>query len=153
MQVDPNYGPQWSPPLSGGSTWGGAGWLYYAWSPQWSPPSDGGSTQGPTTTYDLVDAPQWSPPLSGGSTLDVVSDPLRVVPAAMEPAARAAGADPEGCRLVLPEDSAAMEPTAERREHAIPCTTAARRMPSRNGARRSTAGAPVRDGSRCAGVA
>ncbi len=103
--------PQWSPPLSGGSTEETLANVNLAWGPQWSPPVNGGSTPPPDSIWPVVQVPQWSPPPSGGST------------------GRAVGA-----RAHLP--AAAMEPAAKRREYRRPARTSRRAPSCRNGARR-----------------
>ena len=88
---------------------------WYGW-PQWSPPLNGGSMFLFYAGRGAARLPQWSPPLNGGSIRlsDAVRD--RTQPAAMEPAAERrehARAQRAGSARVL----AAMEPAAERREH------------------------------------
>jgi len=58
--------PQWSPPLSGGSTILADNPYVYLPAPQWSPPSDGGSTAIALFRRTLKSWPQWSPPSEAG---------------------------------------------------------------------------------------
>lgn len=81
---------------------------------------------------DLINGPRWSPSFIDGSTPQVLDDDPGEEIAAMESAVETAGSE------LLPEagigqDLAAMEPAADRREHAgaraVPC----RGWSSRNG--------------------
>ena len=109
--------------------------------PQWSPPVIGGSTR---ILFDwpngIVVGPQWSPPVIGGSTLiDKKCLELHQM-AAMEPA----GYRREHVVDDVRPDAghrAAMEPAGYRREHPACTSPATPSRQSRNGARRLSAGA------------
>jgi len=86
--------------------WGGDGDQGGVAGPQWSPPLKGGSTPAVTEALMASLRPQWSPPLKGGSTPGGIRLPRHHPRAAMEPAVErrehraAPGADaaPTACR-------------------------------------------------------
>ena len=80
------HGPQWSPPLKGGSTDTTLMYDSTVAPPQWSPPLKGGSTERGESDPRILLGPQWSPPLKGGSTERAGIGPPYPAWAAMEPA-------------------------------------------------------------------
>ena len=60
--------PQWSPPVTGGTTLRPLVAFFDEVQPQWSPPVTGGTTPDPHPSVKRHSEPQWSPPVTGGTT-------------------------------------------------------------------------------------